>query len=84
MFILTERLTGGVYAGINNFTGRKTVQVFEEKDDADRYLMLLEAADYDDRLEVMEVDPDVIAMNCNKFGYQVTVISPNDFIIPPV
>ena len=83
MFILTERLTGGVYAGINNFTGRKTVQVFEEKDDADRYLMLLESSDYPDRLEVMEVDPDIVAVNCTKFGYQYTVVTANDFVIPP-
>ena len=83
MYILTEKSSGGVYAGIDNYDGRKIVQVFEEKDDADRYLMLLESSDYPDRLEVMEVDPDIVAVNCTKFGYQYTVVTANDFVIPP-
>lgn len=84
MFILTEFKSGGVYAVSNILTDQKTVQVFERKDDADRYLMLLESNDYPDKLEVLEVDPDVVAINCNKFGYEYTVISPDDFVIPPL
>lgn len=84
MYILTEKRSGGVYAGFDNFDGQKLVQVFEEEDDAQRYLIHLEAQDYPDKLEVMEVDPEVVAINCNKFGYQYTIVSPDDFIIPPL
>tara|TARA_B100001939_G_C16829766_1_gene568143 strand:+ start:64 stop:318 length:255 start_codon:yes stop_codon:yes gene_type:complete len=84
MYILTEKRSGGVYAGFDNFDGHKLVQVFEEEDDAQRYLIHLEAQDYPDKLEVMEVDPEVVAINCNKFGYQYTIVSPDDFIIPPL
>lgn len=84
MYILTEKRSGGVYAGFDNFDGHKLVQVFEEEDDAQRYLIHLEAQDYPDKLEVMEVDPEIVAINCNKFGYQYTIVSPDDFIIPPL
>ena len=84
MFILTEFKSGGVYAVSNILTDQKTVQVFEKKDDADRYLMLLESNDYPDKLEVLEVDQDVVAINCSKFGYEYTVISPDDFVSPPL
>ena len=84
MYILTEKRSGGVYAGFDNFDGHKLVQVFEEEDDAQRYLIHLEAQDYPDKLEVMEVDPEVVAINCNKFEYQYTIVSPDDFIVPPL
>ena len=31
----------------------------------------------------MEVDDDIVAINCNNHGYYYTVITPNDFVIPP-
>ena len=40
MFILTEKDTGGVYALPNN-ENVKTVHMFEEEDDAKRYLYCL-------------------------------------------
>jgi len=84
MYILTEKSNGGVYATIDNYDGRKIVQVFEEKDDADRYLMLLESNNYpEDNLEVIEVDQNIVAVNCSKFGYQFTIVTANDFVIPP-
>ena len=42
MFILTQKERGGVYA-VKDKTKIKTVQVFEEEDDAVRYMTLLEA-----------------------------------------
>ena len=41
MFILTEKDTGGVYA-LPNKENVKTVHMFEQKDDAVRYLEQLE------------------------------------------
>ena len=84
MFVLIDNNSGGVYAVEKKDTISKVVQYFEEKDDAERYIGLLDADDYEDKLEVFEVNPDVIAFNCSQYGYQYTVISPNDFVIPDI
>lgn len=83
MYILTDKENGGVYAVFND-KRMKTVQVFENEDDAIRYYDLLVADNFDDDLEIMEVEIDTIANNCNKFGYNYAVISPNDLVIPPL
>ena len=44
-FILLDKKTGGVYA-VNDDNGGKVVQIFVDKDDADRYYSLLQADDY--------------------------------------
>ena len=45
MFIITDEKTGGVYA-TKNKDKKKIVQVFEQSDDAERYIAYLEAEDY--------------------------------------
>jgi hypothetical protein len=82
MFVLTDKNSGGIYA-INSKARTKTVTLFEERDDAERYVNLLNADDYEDELEIIEVDKTVIAVNCNQYGYVYTVISKDDLIVPP-
>ena len=82
MYILTDKNTGGVYAVFDK-DRVKTVQVFEEKDDAIRYQELLLADDLDDDLEVMKVELSTVAVNCENYGYGYSVITSNDFVIPP-
>jgi len=82
MFILTDKNTGGVYA-VSNKDQIKTVQVFEQEDDAVRYNDLLQADGYDEDLEVMEVDPAIVAANCGKYNYYYTIIGKDEFVIPP-
>ena len=82
MFILTDTKTGGVYAVFNK-ERVKTVQIFEEEDDAQRYWNLLEADGYTGSLEVCEVDLNVVAANCDNYGYFYTVINKDDLVIPP-
>jgi len=82
MFILTEKDTGGVYALPNN-DNVKTVHMFEQEDDALRYLEQLEAIDYKRTLELMEIDVDSVAINCDKFGYAYSIVTKNDLILPP-
>ena len=64
MFILTDGKTGGVYAvtpnGKNDPKGPKAVQIFVDKDDAIRYNLMLEANDYDRKLDVLEVVVPVV------------------------
>ena len=82
MFILTEKDTGGVYA-LPNKENVKTVHMFEQEDDALRYLEQLEAVDYKRTLELMEIDVDSVAINCDKFGYAYSIVTKNDLILPP-
>ena len=82
MYILSDKSTGGVYAVFNKDMV-KTVQIFEDEDDATRYQELLEADGCDDDLEVLEVDLATVAVNCDNYGYFYTVIKNDDFVIPP-
>ncbi|WLW36962.1 hypothetical protein [Synechococcus phage S-8S29] len=81
MFILTDIATGGVYATLDDRS--KTVHMFEDEDDAVRYIDHLKATDYTDELEVIEVDLDVVVLNCTNYGYKYSVVSKDDLIIPP-
>jgi|TARA_B100000085_G_scaffold57615_1_gene50519 hypothetical protein len=85
MFILTQKESGGVHA-VKDKTNTKTVQVFEEEDDALRFLTLLEAnaKETDLKWEVMDVDVDIIAMNCDNYGYNYAIIKPDELMIPTI
>tara|TARA_B100002019_G_scaffold19544_1_gene15055 strand:- start:286 stop:537 length:252 start_codon:yes stop_codon:yes gene_type:complete len=82
MFILTDKLSGGIYA-VQNQDMKKTVHIFEEKDDAVRYVEMLNADDYPDELELMEIDTSVVAINCDKYGYNYSIVRKDDLVIPP-
>ena len=47
-----------------------------------RYAMLLEEESFPD-MHVLEVDPDMMMSVCESHGYEYTVITPNDIVIPP-
>ena len=81
MFVLIEQESGGIYA-VQSKDKNKTVTVFESEDDATRHMGLLEANDSDKELEIMEVDPDIIAMNCVNYDYRFTIIKENQLIVP--
>ena len=82
MFILTDTNSGGIYATTDNFN-QKIVHLFEQEEDAERYISQLVADDYEDPLEVMEVEREVIAVNCNNYGYQYSIVTKDDLVIPP-
>ena len=86
MFVLTDKKTGVVYANSksNDQKGRKNVLVFAEKDDAERYVGLLEADDFNQELDIMEVDAEIVAMNCGNYGYSYAIIEPTDLLIPKI
>ena len=84
MFILTEKKRGGVFALPNTRNNKKTVQCFVQRDDAERYISLMEANDAPQKLEIMEIDDEIVAFNCDSYGYRYTVINPHDFVIPPL
>tara|TARA_A100001388_G_C28773488_1_gene505525 strand:+ start:2149 stop:2403 length:255 start_codon:yes stop_codon:yes gene_type:complete len=82
MFILLDKKTGGVYA-VNDDNGGKVVQIFVDKDDADRYYSLLQADDYKRPLDVTEVDEQIVINNCTAHNYNYVFIQPDELVVPP-
>jgi hypothetical protein len=83
MFILTinGRETEGAYSVIDD-EGEHILYLFEEEDDAVRYAMMLEEDGYPE-MHVIEIEDKVMIKTCEMHGYQYTVITPDDIVIPP-
>ena len=83
MFILTinGRETEGAYSVLND-DGEHILYLFEEEDDATRYAMMLEDEGYPE-MHVIEVEDDMMIHICESHGYDYTVITANDIVIPP-
>jgi len=84
MFILTVmgRESEGAYS-VKDGDGNQILYLFEEEDDASRYAMMLEYEDDFPEINVMEVDDDLMTKTCDMHGYEYTVITSNDIVIPP-
>ena len=85
MFILASKNSAeqGAYA-VENQEGENVLFFFEEEDDADRYAMMLEDDEkYQKEMAVIEVDDELAIKTCRMYNYKYTVITPNDFVIPP-
>ena len=83
MYILTieGKENEGAYS-VKNDQGNHVLYLFEDEDDACRYAMMLEEDDYPE-MHVIEVEPDMMIGVCEQHGYEYTVITPNDIVIPP-
>ena len=83
MFILTVagKENEGAYS-VKDLEGNQILYLFEEEDDAVRYAMMLEEDDYPD-MHVLEVDNEIMIKTCESHGYNYTVITSDDIVIPP-
>ena len=68
---------------IENDDGDKVLLMFEEEDDADRYAELISIEDDYPEMNVMEVEDAVMIKTCEMHGYNYTVITEDDIVIPP-
>ena len=84
MFILTihGKEEEGAYS-VQNEEGHHILYLFEEEDDATRYAMQLEEQGSPE-MHVIEVEPDMMIGVCETHGYDYTVITKNDIVIPPL
>lgn len=83
MFILISKDTfkKNAYA-VKSSSGENVLFLFQEKDDALRYLdQLFDMGQKN--LEIEEVDPDVALTVCDHLHYQYAIVTPNDIVIPP-
>jgi hypothetical protein len=83
MFILTinGRESAGAYS-VTNDEGNQILYLFEEEDDAVRYAMMLEEDGYPE-MHVIEIEDEVMIKACDLHGYDYSVITANDIVIPP-
>jgi len=83
MFILTinGKETEGAYSVIDG-EGENILYFFQEEDDAVRYAMMLEE-DGSPEMHVIEIEDDVMIKTCEMHGYQYTIITSDDIVIPP-
>ena len=82
MWLLTEADSReGAYA-VKDTDGEKVLFLFQKEDDALRYRMHLSIDDEVD-MEVVEVDEEVAIKACEVYNYKYTIITSNDFVIPP-
>ena len=87
MFLLTlkDKKDEGAYA-VQDRYGDKVLFLFEEEDDAVRYAMMLEDTEnisLKKEMDVIEVDDAVAIKTCKMHNYKYSVITTDDFVIPP-
>jgi len=84
MFILTKLGSEdqGAYS-VQNEEGEQILYLFEDEDDAVRYAMMLEEDGNYPEMHIIEVDSEMMITICESHGYDYTVITPNDIVIPP-
>ena len=83
MFLLTvkDNKDDGAYA-VQDKYGHKVLFLFQEKDDATRYSLMLEDEE-GTYMDVVEVDDDLAIKTCKLHNYKYAVITANDIVIPP-
>ena len=83
MFILTVKgyEDEGAFA-IEDDNGERVLLMFEQEDDADRYVGLMEVDDFPE-MNIIEVDDAVAIRACQVHDYVYNVITPEDIIVPP-
>ena len=83
MFVITLKDNPqGIYSDFDA-QEQRIVPIFVEEDDADRYVMTLEDDDDNPDLEVVETEPEQIIHACRQQGQRFSIITADDFIIPP-
>ena len=85
MYILTLSPDGeeGAFTVVDD-DGEEMLYIFEEKDDATRFAIQLEATEEDDvSVDVVEVDDEMIIKVCEFNETNYSIITKNDIVTPP-
>ena len=82
MFVLTiENHPEGVFSVFDEAENR-VIPIFIANDDAERYLMMMKDEDYPP-MQVVEMEDHVIIGACQDRAQKFSIITPDDFLIPP-
>ena len=81
MLTLADKI-GGVFSVIGD-DGDQIIPIFEQADDAQRYNSMMVLDDTNPRLQVVEIDEDLIVGACEERYQKYAIITKDDFLIPP-
>jgi len=82
MYIITiENHPEGVFSVFNEREHR-VIPIWIDNEDAERYLMMMEEEEYPP-MQVVEMEDHVIIGACQDRGQRFSIITPDDFIVPP-
>ena len=72
----------GVFSVVSD-DGDKIIPIFESVDDAERYngMMILHSTDV--KLQVIEIEEEIIVNACEERYQKYAIITKDDFLIPP-
>tara|TARA_B100000029_G_scaffold176604_1_gene173895 strand:- start:453 stop:722 length:270 start_codon:yes stop_codon:yes gene_type:complete len=85
MFIVTlQDKPEGVYS-VYDDNNNRVVPIFEQEDDADRYLEMLDFKEGTDlpSMEILEIEGQEMINACQQRGQRFLIVTPDDFLIPP-
>ena len=82
MWLLTEEGNREGAYPVKDAAGEKVLYMFEEEDDAVRYAEMMEE-ELPKEMDNIEVDEEVAIKACEVYNYKYSIISKNDFVIPP-
>ena len=83
MFVITLKdHPQGIFSVFDEKEDR-IVPLFEEQDDAVRYVMQLAEDEENPELQIMNVEPEQIIPACRAQNQRYSIISADDFIVPP-
>ena len=83
MFVLTiENHPEGVYSVFDDSENR-VIPIFLANDDAERYLLMMQSEEDYPPMQVVEMEDHVIIGACQDRGQKFSIITPDDFLIPP-
>ena len=83
MFVLTiENHPEGVYSVFDDSENR-VIPIFLANDDAERYLLMMQSEEDYPPMQVVEMEDHVIIGACQDRGQRFSIITPDDFLIPP-
>ena len=83
MFVITLKdHPQGIYS-VFDTKEQRIVPLFEDSDDAIRYVMQLADDDENPELQVVNVEPEQIIHACRSQGQKWSIITADDLIVPP-
>ncbi len=83
MFVLTiENHPEGVDSVFDE-AENMVIPIFLANDDAERYLMMMQSEEDYPPMQVVEMEDHVIIGACQDRGQRFSIITPDDFLIPP-
>ena len=83
MYILTLKdKPDGVFSVISD-EGEQIIPIFECEDDAERYHMQMEMIEDHPKMQIYEIEEEIIVNACEERDQKYAIITIDDFLIPP-